>query len=237
MTEHNDEKEPLNPHDTNNASIETHTLMSAIIKSSDNKFHRLVFDSTEQKLEFILLNSDSSPSTTKKMSIPFSKILSIRNSPVKLSRSLPKTIPTEVSNPETPNALYVYYAIKRNVYVWRIREAVIFFTTTHDKKQWAEVLQKTWKNFEQRPKNLLIFINPFGGKGKAQNIYQKQVEPILELAEIKRKVVLTERADHAYDILQNLDKEEYHDIDGVVSVGGDGLFNEVLCSIVIRWVI
>lgn len=46
--------------------------------------------------------------------------------------------------------------------------------------------------------------------------------------------MLTERANHAYDILQEIEKDEWTTIDGVVSVGGDGLFNECLCSIVIR---
>ena len=37
------------------STVETHTVLSAIVKSTDGKFHRLNFDSTEKKLEFVLL--------------------------------------------------------------------------------------------------------------------------------------------------------------------------------------
>lgn len=115
------------------------------------------------------------------MSIGFSEIVAIRNSRVKLSGGLPKVPPpddtTEVDK-KYPNAIFIYYAVRKNVYVWRIREAVILFTTTYDKKQWIEVLQTTLKEYEPRPKNLLIFINPYGGKGKAKSIYDKQVMKI-----------------------------------------------------------
>ena len=47
-------------------------------------------------------------------------------------------------------------------------------------------------------------------------------------------MIKTERADHAYDVLKGLDAEKWSTIDGVVSVGGDGLFNEVLSSTIIR---
>lgn len=52
---------------------------------------------------------------------------------------------------------------------------------------------------------------------------------------IERKVYETKRADHAFDILKNeLEADLWNSIDGVVSVGGDGLFNEVLSASIIR---
>lgn len=86
----------------------------------------------------------------------------------------------------------------------------------------------------ERPKSIVVFINPFGGKGKAKQIYDKQVEPVLQLVGVDRKVILTERANHAYDLVQEFGQDTWQTVDGVVSVGGDGLFNEVLCSSVIR---
>uniref|UniRef100_A0A914QD89 DAGKc domain-containing protein n=2 Tax=Panagrolaimus davidi TaxID=227884 RepID=A0A914QD89_9BILA len=253
MDEVDIEKQPLNdlhPSDTKSTvivsedgdatiihpKVETHTILSAIIKSTDGKFHRLSFDETDKKLELLLLKGDSTP-TKYKMSINFSEIVAIRNSRVKLGRNgLPRVPPPEdtIADKKHPNAIFIYYAVRKNVYIWRIREAVILFTTTHDKKQWIDLLQTALREYEPRPKSLLIFINPYGGKGKAKSIYDKQVDPILALANIKRRVVLTERANHAYDILQEIEKDEWTTIDGVVSVGGDGLFNECLCSIVIR---
>jgi len=40
-----------------------------------------------------------------------------------------------------------------------------------------------------RPKNLLVFINPFGGRGKAVKTFNKIVVPIFNLAEIKYQVM------------------------------------------------
>ena len=34
-----------------------------------------------------------------------------------------------------------YYAFRSNVFTWRVREAAINFTTTSEKKQWAEMLE------------------------------------------------------------------------------------------------
>lgn len=45
---------------------------------------------------------------------------------------------------------------------------------------------------------------------------------------------MTERANHAYDIIQELADESWKDIDGIISVGGDGLFNEIMCSAIVR---
>jgi ceramide kinase len=61
-----------------------------------------------------------------------------------------------------------------------------------------------------------------------------QVEPILDLVGVNREVIKTERANHAFDILKELDAETWGSIDGLISVGGDGLFNEILSSTVVR---
>lgn len=55
------------------------------------------------------------------------------------------------------------------------------------------------------------------------------------MAGITCEVFLTQRANHAYDHLRQLDKSVWDNIDGVVSVGGDGLFNECLSAIVCRY--
>jgi ceramide kinase len=41
----------------------------------------------------------------------------------------------------------------------------------------------------------------------------------------------TERANHAYDFIQSMDLDN---IDGIVSVGGDGLFSEIFTSLLNR---
>lgn len=68
----------------------------------------------------------------------------------------------------------------------------------------------------------------------AKPIFEKQVEPIFKLTNLNYEVILTERANHAYDVIQELSEDSWKTIDGIISVGGDGLFNEIMCSGIIR---
>lgn len=40
-----------------------------------------------------------------------------------------------------------------------------------------------------RPKRLLVFINPFGGKGQGKHIYEKKVAPLFTLASITTEII------------------------------------------------
>ncbi|VDN59982.1 unnamed protein product [Dracunculus medinensis] len=140
---------------------------------------------------------------------------------------------------ETPNSLFLYFAENSKHCIWRIREVILVFTTSSEKKHWLDILEMAVSQLTRRPKRLLVFVNPYGGKGKAKRIYSNYVcfffvELILEMAGITCEVFLTQRANHAYDHLRQLDKSVWDNIDGVVSVGGDGLFNECLSAIVCR---
>ncbi|CAL4121314.1 unnamed protein product, partial [Meganyctiphanes norvegica] len=73
-------------------------------------------------------------------------------------------------------------------------------------------------------RKLLILINPNSGPGKAEQIYNKQVAPVLGEAEIPHQVVVTKRANHAKDIVKSADLNKYA---GIVIVSGDGLVYEV----------
>ena len=42
---------------------------------------------------------------------------------------------------------------------------------------------------EQRPKKLLIFLNPVSGKGKSQSLYEKTVAPLFQLVDITTDVI------------------------------------------------
>lgn len=87
----------------------------------------------------------------------------------------------------------------------------------------------------KRPKRLLFFINPFGGKKRAPKIYKEKVEPILRMAGIHVKSVITERANHAKDLIETgMDEATFNSYDGIICVGGDGMFAELLNGILIR---
>ncbi|KAI1287061.1 Ceramide kinase [Halotydeus destructor] len=85
----------------------------------------------------------------------------------------------------------------------------------------------------KRPKKLLIFINPFGGKCKAVNIYESKVAPLLQLAAIEVDCVITQRADHARDMIED-EQVAIEQYDGIICVGGDGMFAELLNGMLVR---
>uniref|UniRef100_A0A8D2ZHA4 Zgc:158263 n=1 Tax=Scophthalmus maximus TaxID=52904 RepID=A0A8D2ZHA4_SCOMX len=82
-----------------------------------------------------------------------------------------------------------------------------------------------------RPHKLLVFINPFGGKRKGRKIYHSVVAPLFELVGISSHVIVTERANQARD---HLLKKDLTGFDGVVCVGGDGMFGEILHGLIGR---
>ena len=75
-----------------------------------------------------------------------------------------------------------------------------------------------------RPKHLLVFINPFGGHGTAKQIWETKIAGIFKIAGIGCKVIVTESANHAFNVIQSA---PLHNYDGVISVGGDGMFSQV----------
>ena len=87
------------------------------------------------------------------------------------------------------------------------------------------------KSSVSRPKSLLVFINPFGGKGQALKIFNTTVAPLGRAAGVKYKVIVTERANHARDMLRS---DPLEGIDGVVCVGGDGMFSELFNGLLLR---
>ena len=56
------------------------------------------------------------------------------------------------------------------------------------------------------------------------------------MAGIKIELIATKRATHACDMIRGIETApwEWQLLDGMISVGGDGLFNEILCGLVIR---
>ncbi|CEF66383.1 Ceramide kinase [Strongyloides ratti] len=210
--------------------------MRTTIKSTDGQNHEMELDTNNNLIIFRLLNKKNGY-TDISMTLNLSEVLCVRNKriPMKKSKGLPfNVVDDQQSSPETPNSLFLYYAHKINVYKWRVREIIALFPTSGEKKAWVKLLTENLKQLPERPKKLVIFVNPFGGKGKAKKIYDTKVEPFFKMVGIECNVILTERANHAFDLLQQFGNDPWETMDGVVSVGGDGLFNEVLCSTVMR---
>lgn len=102
---------------------------------------------------------------------------------------------------------------------------VVFQTVDCETCQcWVDNIKASLKKFS-RPEKLLVFINPVGGKKEAEKIFHSKVAPLFSIAKINYDIIVTERMNHAKDYLQSEDISLY---DGVISVGGDGMFSEVM---------
>nr|XP_046919718.1 ceramide kinase-like [Dermatophagoides farinae] len=84
-----------------------------------------------------------------------------------------------------------------------------------------------------RPKRLLLFINPYGGNKKGIQIFENKIKPILNISCIRSNVIITEHANQAKEILL-AETTDLNDYDGIICIGGDGMFGEVLNGVLIR---
>ncbi|KAI9031716.1 ATP-NAD kinase-like domain-containing protein [Phycomyces nitens] len=105
-----------------------------------------------------------------------------------------------------------------------------FMYTVHDNKEdeaidFCEAMIADVYKGLKREKSLKVLINPFGGQGKARDIYNTHVSPIFESAKCKVDVEYTEFQGHAIKIAKDLDIEAF---DAIVSVSGDGIPHEII---------
>eukprot|EP00268_Persea_americana_P027727 TRINITY_DN27033_c0_g1_i3.p1 TRINITY_DN27033_c0_g1~~TRINITY_DN27033_c0_g1_i3.p1 ORF type:complete len:319 (+),score=69.80 TRINITY_DN27033_c0_g1_i3:194-1150(+) len=72
-----------------------------------------------------------------------------------------------------------------------------------------------------------VFIHPLSGKRNGCRTWET-VAPIFSRAKVRTKVTVTQRAGHAFDVMASITDRELNSYDGVIAVGGDGFFNEIL---------
>ncbi|XP_054792325.1 ceramide kinase-like isoform X2 [Prosopis cineraria] len=105
------------------------------------------------------------------------------------------------------------------------------YTFGHNNMQtcqmWVNRLDSSLNLKVERPKNLMVFVHPRSGKGLGCRTWEA-VAPIFSRAKVKTKVVVTERPGQAFDVMSSITNRELNSYDGVVAVGGDGFFNEIL---------
>ncbi|XP_012278630.1 ceramide kinase [Orussus abietinus] len=137
------------------------------------------------------------------------------------------------SSPPTssPTSFVLHYAAQGPKNKWSHHTVTMSHTEPRQVASWVKTIRNYLKNISQRPRKILIFVNPYGGKKKGLKIWEKEVQPLLKIAEIESRVIVTERAGHVRDTLltTNLD-----DIQAVVCIGGDGTFAEVFNGLVLR---
>ncbi|CAH8840939.1 unnamed protein product [Trichobilharzia szidati] len=135
-----------------------------------------------------------------------------------------------------------YFEHTRGFVIWSIRKAKkcnwkvshTAFYCEHEEQvpEWTDALDRSLQKINSsRPRNLLVFINPYGGAKKSQEIYANQVAPLFHIAKIQTKVIVTTRRDHMTDYLLENVLDSY---DGVVCVGGDGFLAEAVQGLLLH---
>ncbi|KAK9796967.1 hypothetical protein WJX73_000979 [Symbiochloris irregularis] len=102
-------------------------------------------------------------------------------------------------------------------------------------REWATLVAGAARETGHRPHSVLVAVNPHGGSGKAKQTWEQTVRPLFMLAGIQSKVVETQHMDHAYSLVKDSTLQELQSYDGIVAVGGDGLFSEILNGLIGVW--
>ncbi|XP_074116913.1 sphingosine kinase 1 isoform X2 [Sminthopsis crassicaudata] len=85
--------------------------------------------------------------------------------------------------------------------------------------------------FLPRPCRVLVLLNPRGGTGKALQLFRNRVQPMLQEAGVSFTLRLTERRNHARELVRDEDLSSW---DALVVMSGDGLMHEVVNGLMER---
>ncbi|XP_057652180.1 sphingosine kinase 2-like [Diorhabda carinulata] len=92
----------------------------------------------------------------------------------------------------------------------------------------SSILEFTTSHKLKENRKLLVICNPKSGAGKAKDIFQQKVFPVLQEAEIPFDLYLTKHANYAREFMRTNNLFQWT---GIVTVGGDGIVFEVLNGI------
>ncbi|XP_071960442.1 ceramide kinase-like isoform X2 [Antedon mediterranea] len=133
---------------------------------------------------------------------------------------------------QSNNREFTVHSVKRKKgNKWRLYSETFVCPDAATRDKWIKRIQTSIETGPVRPQRIFVIVNPYGGKGKAPKIYQKKVAPLFELAGISTEVIETTHANHAWQLMLDID---FNDVDGIVCVGGDGTFAEVVNGLILR---
>uniref|UniRef100_A0A1A8D5V3 Ceramide kinase n=2 Tax=Nothobranchius kadleci TaxID=1051664 RepID=A0A1A8D5V3_NOTKA len=166
--------------------------------------------------------------------VPVSEIISVREEQSgsrQTDESSWKKI-KEGSGQDCRQAFTVSYVERCQQHRWRC--AAVTFTCPDGGlcQSWVGAIAEQLAAITSRPRRLLIYINPYGGKRQGGRVYEQKVAPLFAQAAISTHVIVTEHANHARDHLRT--DAELKKYDGVVCVGGDGMFSEIVHGLIWR---
>ncbi|CAG8638153.1 14622_t:CDS:2 [Funneliformis mosseae] len=101
-------------------------------------------------------------------------------------------------------------------------------------QSWIKAVNSTAYKDAKQAKHFKVFVNPFGGSGKAVKIFNQSVKPIFDAAGCTYDVTMTEFSNHANnakEVVKNLNLKAY---DAIVTVSGDGIIHEIINGLLSR---
>lgn len=155
------------------------------------------------------LNSRSLNSISKTLNhnVPVSEIVAVREADDSQTnkddgRRSRKLTRNEQQTESYPYAFTVTYVERARQHRWRCRDITFHCTNETTAQQWVQTINERLSSLSSRPKSLLVYINPYGGKQCGQRIYERIVAPLFARASIFTDVMVTEGANHARDHLK-----------------------------------
>ncbi|EGF98591.1 uncharacterized protein MELLADRAFT_25264, partial [Melampsora larici-populina 98AG31] len=95
-------------------------------------------------------------------------------------------------------------------------------------REWVDVvLQKAYGRVN-RDRKMLVVVNPYGGSGQGQKVWDTTVLPIFKAANASFEVIFTTHRGHGIEIGEGIDLTQFQVL---VCVSGDGIVHEVLNGI------
>ncbi|KAK5637889.1 hypothetical protein RI129_000192 [Pyrocoelia pectoralis] len=176
----------------------------------------LVVDPCSATMELAVSSSFKSP--PEKFSIPITDVIAVR-SVYKKSQPDPKKFQVIYSKPSKKN-------------VWRPRVLKFRHSDPDLVIQWVQTMQSVLNKLVDRPKRILMFVNPYGGRKNGVKICENYARPLFEVAGVELTVVVTKRRNEIRDTL--LEMDDLDKLDAVVCVGGDGTASEAFTGLVLR---
>ncbi|KAF7267127.1 hypothetical protein GWI33_019621 [Rhynchophorus ferrugineus] len=156
--------------------------------------------------------------------VPIENVLSVQQNYLKSSSpSLRRQI--------DPNHFTIHYAEKSTDDKWVYKSLTLKHLDALQVASWVKTLQNHLLKFSKRPKHLLLFVNPFGGKRNAMQIYEKYGKGLFTLAGVEVTVNVSQRKDQIRDFLINHNLDMF---DSIACVGGDGTVSELFNGLVLR---
>jgi diacylglycerol kinase family enzyme len=108
------------------------------------------------------------------------------------------------------------------------------FLNNDDCQEWATKINVALGDgTSDERRQFLVLLNPVSGTGSAKHVYDSVVKKMFDEARIDAQLIITERMNHASDIVAS-EAFDLKSFDAVVVIGGDGLLYEVINGIAKR---